>query len=293
MSLDVDTFVNGLPNMTPENEPTNESTTLVETTGEPPTSDSQLFASSTNNVLLDVKTTTSIYNRQRMSSDSTVAIAAAAALGAIACLSCFMTSALFVILIIQRRKRNNGKSYDYAWYCNNINHFKINIIIHNSCLCAKYAASFTDSGVPVAYSKPRKSKKTKPAALPCTMASNPIYEGQDPVYEVTPGEAVKALISPTSSTPTTPADITPRYFGMPPSLPPPRNASVTMLPKLETVDEIDAIKASIKDAKIPQSGDDYMIMNGAKPDGKTDLLPSNGHVHDTDKNNDEVSLNAT
>ena len=106
MSLDVDTFVNGPPIMTTENEPRNVRTTLAETIDELPTSDSQLLASSTNNELL---TTTSIYNRQRMSSDS--AIAAAAALGAIACLSCFMTSILLVILIIQRRKRNNGKSY--------------------------------------------------------------------------------------------------------------------------------------------------------------------------------------
>ena len=129
--------------------------------------------------------------------------------------------------------------------------------------------------------------KIKPAALPCTI--NPIYEGHGPVYEVTPGEAVKALTSPTSSTPTTPADVTPRYFDMPPSLPPPRDGSVTMLPKVETVDEIDAIKATIEDAKIPQNGDENMIMNGAKHDGKTDLLPSNRLVHDTDKSNaDEV-----
>ena len=111
------------------------------------------------------------------------------------------------------------------------------------------------------------------------MASNPIYEGQDPVYEVTPGEATITLISPPSSTPTTPADVTPRYFNMhvPPSLPPPRNGSVTMLPKLETVDEIDAIKAAIKDVEIPQSGDEYMIMNGTKREEKT-------AVHDSDKN---------
>ena len=117
------------------------------------------------------------------------------------------------------------------------------------------------------------------------MASNPIYEGQNPVYEETPGEAIKALISPEISTPSTPADVTPRYFDlhMPPtapSLPPPRNGSVTMLPKLETVDEIDGMKATIKDGKIPQSGDEYMIMSGPKPDGQMD-------VHDTDKSNGE------
>jgi hypothetical protein len=114
------------------------------------------------------------------------------------------------------------------------------------------------------------------------MASNPIYEGQNPVYEETPGEAIKALISPATSIPSTPADVTPRYFDlhMPPSLPPPRNGSVTVLPKLETVDEIDAMKAAIKDGKIPHSGDEYMIMGGPKPDEKT-------NIHDTDKSNTE------
>ena len=118
------------------------------------------------------------------------------------------------------------------------------------------------------------------------MASNPIYEGQNPVYEETPGEAIKALIiGPPNSTPCTPADITPRYFDlqMPPtapSLPPPRNGSVITLPKLETVDEIDAMKAAIKDSKIPQSGDEYMIMSGPKPDGRMD-------TYGTDKSSGE------
>ena len=114
------------------------------------------------------------------------------------------------------------------------------------------------------------------------MASNPIYEGQDPVYEITPGEATNTLISPPSSTTTTPADVTPRYFDMhvPPSLSPPRNGSVTMLPKLETVDEIDAFKAAIKDVEISQSGDEYMIINGTKSGRKR-------AVHDSDKNTTE------
>ena len=123
------------------------------------------------------------------------------------------------------------------------------------------------------------------------MASNPIYEGQNPVYEETPGEAIKALMkSPANSTPSTstPADVIPRYFDlhiMPPptapGLPPPRNGSVTMLPKLETVDEIDGMKAAIKDGKIPQSEDEYMIVGGPKPDRKMD-------VHDADKSNTET-----
>ena len=94
--------------------------------------------------------------------------------------------------------------------------------------------------------------------------------------------------SPANSTPSTPADVTPRYFDlhMPPtapSLPPPRNGSdsVTMLPKLDTIDEIDAVKAAIKDGKFPQSGDEYMIMGGPKQDGLMD-------VHGTDKSNAET-----
>ena len=267
LSCDVDTFINGPPNVTTENEPENQNTTL---------------ASSTNNELWDVQSTDSIYNRQRTSSDS--AIAAAATLGAIACISCFMTIILLVILIMQRRKRNHGISYYYAI----LNHMLYYYTIY---LCACCAVLFTDGG-PAAYSKPRKSKnskRNKPTALPCTMATNPIYEGHGPVYEITPGEVVKSIMSPISSIPSTPADITPRYFDMPPSLPPPRNGSVAALPKLDTVDEIDAIKASIKDTEIPQSGEEsqYMIMNGAKSDGKMDLLPGNGHVHDADKRNAE------
>ena len=88
------------------------------------------------------------------------------------------------------------------------------------------------------------------------MASNPIYEGQNPVYEETPGEAIKTLMnSSANSTPCTPADVTPRYFDlhMPltaPSLPPPRNGSVqvTTLPKLETVDEVNESDANNSNA---------------------------------------------
>ena len=215
---------------------------LATTTSETSTSDSQQLANDNNG--------------QHTSSDSTI-IAITAALGTIAGLSYFVISILLVILIIQRKRRNNGN-----------------------------AAFFTDSG-PVAYSKPWNSKKTRPAALPRKMASNPIYEGQNPVYEETPGEAIKDLISPANGTPCTSADITPRYFDLhmstnAPSLPPPRNGSVTMLPKLETVDEIDAMKAAIKNGKIPQSGDEYMIMGGPKPDKKMDI-----HDADSYKSNAE------
>ena len=105
------------------------------------------------------------------------------------------------------------------------------------------------------------------------------------MYEETPGEAIRAvIISPANSPPCTPADVTPRYFDLhtptAPSLPPPRNGSVITLPKLETIDEIDAMKAAIKDGKIPQSGDEYMIMGGPKPEGQRD-------VNGTDKSKGE------
>ena len=158
--------------------------------------------------------------------------------------------------------------------------------------CVHIIIYVIDDG-PVAYSKPRnfkKSKKPKPVILPSKMENNPSY---GPVYETTPGETIKSLISLTSNVPSTPADVTPCYFqnDIPPNLPPPRNESVTTLPKLETVDEIDTMKIfiNLKDAEIPQSGDEsqYAIMNGAKLDGKMDLLPSDRHTHDAYKSNAE------
>ena len=89
----IDTFINGLPNMTTESEAS--------------TSDSQQLTTSTDKQLLDT-TFNHDNNEQHTSSDSTIAIAAA--LGTIAGLSCFVTSILLVILIIQRKKRNNGKA---------------------------------------------------------------------------------------------------------------------------------------------------------------------------------------
>ena len=125
--------------------------------------------------------------------------------------------------------------------------------------------------------------KPRPATLKME-ANNPIYEGA--VYESTPGESVKSLLS-SHSTPSTPsADSAPRYFDIPPSLPPPRKGLVSIQPKLEPLDEIDAIKASFKQLELPPlhlSGDEYMIMNGVHLDGKTDAMANNGHVH-TDRN---------
>ena len=89
-SLIIDTLIHDPHNVTTESEPT--------------------LATSTNKQLLDAKSTTFNHdnNGQHTSSDSTTAIIAA--LGTIAGLSCFVTSILLVILIIQRKKRNNGKA---------------------------------------------------------------------------------------------------------------------------------------------------------------------------------------
>ena len=81
--------------------------------------------------------------------------------------------------------------------------------------------------------------------------NNPIYEGAA-IYETTPGESLKCLIPPIHS-----PDSTHHYVDQPPSLPPPRPQ--------EPVDEIDAIKASLKQANWPQAseaenGDVYVAM---------------------------------
>lgn len=69
--------------------------------------------------------------------------------------------------------------------------------------------------------------KGKPTSLSLTpMAVNPIYDG--PTYERPGGEAFKALLGASiPNTPNTPMGESPRYFDMPPSLPPPRKASVS------------------------------------------------------------------
>ena len=98
-------------------------------------------------------------------------------------------------------------------------------------------------------------------------ASNPIYEG-GAVYETMPGESFKRLLSlnePSSTT--TSADSTHHYVDTPPTLPPPRAADATdTQASSEPLDEIDAIKARIKQAQLQlpashQNGEDeYMIM---------------------------------
>lgn len=120
------------------------------------------------------------------------------------------------------------------------------------------------------------------------------------MYETTPGEHLKSLLSP-CSTPSTPLAESPRYiFDInAPSLPPPRKASVSIQPKVELQDEIGEIKASMKRAELPplqQSGDEYMIMNATQPKGiTTKLAISNGcmqTVPDKWGNEDEyVTLN--
>ena len=108
-------------------------------------------------------------------------------------------------------------------------------------------------------SKEKKPKPTKPPNL-VLQAKNPIYEGA--MYETTPGESLKSLLSP-CSVPCTPlADAASRYtFDFPPKLPPPRKGSVSIPPKLETHNEV---KDSFKQAELPPLhliGDEYMIMN--------------------------------
>lgn len=70
---------------------------------------------------------------------------------------------------------------------------------------------------------PPKGKAKSSMTLP-SMALNPIYAG--PVYESPGGESFKSLLGGTSSVPSTPLSCdSPRYFDMPPSLPPPRRFS--------------------------------------------------------------------
>ena len=91
--LIVDTFINGLPNTTTEDE-------RIKATGEPSTSNFQQLAPSTNNDTQD-----------RSSNSFIVAIA----LGVIAGLSCLITSILLAILITQRR--SNGINATIMYDC--------------------------------------------------------------------------------------------------------------------------------------------------------------------------------
>lgn len=115
-----------------------------------------------------------------------------------------------------------------------------------------------------------KQKKNKPPNL-TLQARNPIYEGA--MYELTPGENLKSLMSP-CSVPCTPlAESASRYtFDFLPRLPPPRKGSINIPPKLETHKEVDANKDSLinnnkEEVTIPQqqTGDEYMEMNGGAP----------------------------
>ena len=66
------------------------------------------------------------------------------------------------------------------------------------------------------------------------------HSPQHAIYETTPGESLKCLIPPINS-----PDSAHHYVDQPPSLPPPRPQ--------EPMDEIDAIKASLKLASLPQA----------------------------------------
>ena len=113
------------------------------------------------------------------------------------------------------------------------------------------------------------------------------------MYETTPGESLKSLLSP-CSVPCTPlADAATRYtFDFPPKLPPPRKGSVSIPPKLETYEEV---KDQAKQADLPPLnliGDEYMIMNIGKSN-KANIHDSMGNSKEVDRcgNEDEyVSL---
>ena len=88
------------------------------------------------------------------------------------------------------------------------------------------------------------------------------------MYETMPGESLKSLLSPTTSSPSTPtADLMTRYVfdqNMLPSVPPPRKALVCQKATLESVDEPDKIDTSesLQAAELPtlMLDDNYMIM---------------------------------
>ena len=100
-------------------------------------------------------------------------------------------------------------------------------------------------------------------------ACNPIYEGA--VYETTPGESLMCLMSPTST-----PDSANCYVKQPPSLPPPRSKVAN-----EPMDEIDAYKASLKQAtewSKSETGDVYVAMgpNNTIPRGVAPKLFTGG-----------------
>lgn len=135
----------------------------------------------------------------------------------------------------------------------------------------------TDSALTI---KNRKPKPTKPPNL-VLQAKNPIYEGA--MYETTPGESLKSLLSP-CSVPCTPlAETATRYtfdFPQAPRLPPPRKGSVSIPPKLETHEEV---KDTFKPPDLPPLrliGDEYMIMNAGESNKGGNVLESQENSKD-------------
>ena len=108
-------------------------------------------------------------------------------------------------------------------------------------------------------------------------STNPIYEGAG-LYEMTPGEFT--FTQPTLTLNTGPSDLTHRYVGTPPTLPPPRGDKQqdimhAHLP-LEEISsrtcrqysEIDTLKAPVAQAEVCSTdGDEYMVM-GPQNNGK-------------------------
>ena len=100
---------------------------------------------------------------------------------------------------------------------------------------------------------------------PQKTATNPIYEGGGPIYD-SPSDPLKTLLShSTPSTPSTPSGSSPRYFNMPPQLPPPRKTSISspFSPTLCTSPtQVEKIQASFN-AEVPPSDEAYTVMRPA------------------------------
>ena len=114
-------------------------------------------------------------------------------------------------------------------------------------------------------------------------SNNPIYEG-GAIYETTPGESMMCLIPPVRA-----PDSAHHYVDQPPSLPPPRVQ--------EPMDEIDAIKASLKHAELPQTseaelGDVYVAMgpNSTFPNenNRKDIPPDHNHQENASRDGSNI-----
>ena len=125
---------------------------------------------------------------------------------------------------------------------------------------------------------------TIPKSVSTKCATNPIYDG--PIYESPMGEPFKALLGSTPSTPCTPSPDSPRYFDMPPSLPPPRKTSISHMQSgdqtvssqptqtLAIIREVEEAKSSFDKDIPPPVNDDYTIMKPLKSHSTPRQKPS-------------------